>query len=260
MVVGAQTLKRDLAAEEQVADGTTATLFYDGQLVEDRAVDCLLGFTDSDTGTNWGDYVCYAGFVHDRAEANHIRVRLGDEMGGGSNKSVFSPVEAAVFYSLWLVVDLEANRYDVYAEGPGLEGQTLVADDYTFRRTGDPDALDVLILKEGGFGDDPFLIDNIYIDTTGQNLTRPPISVLSAAPDIIGFEHFPEASIELTWTAIDGHLYEIERSTDGETWTALVEQITATGNQGSAELFDENIASPDGRLLLRVCDLGLPPA
>ncbi|MFP4058259.1 MAG: PEP-CTERM sorting domain-containing protein [Candidatus Brocadiia bacterium] len=158
---------RVLGTGQQIADGTVGTLFFQA-LVPQKGTDLSIGMTDDNSGPSWRDYATQVLFLPDE-----IAARDGDGSGGGPTPTIIEPITALAWYDFWMAVDHAANHYDVYAAGPGIVGTELLADDFGFRRTTNPGALDVINLLEGGLGQGPVYFDNFLVDTAGRNLTKP---------------------------------------------------------------------------------------
>ena len=163
-----------LSAAQQVNDGQVGTVFYQ-VYIPAAGRDVGFGLSDIDLDPNWGDY---AGYVMQLGDPLRFDGKDGNGAGSATNVVLLNPVTTAAWYDFWLVFDLDGTTgaetgYDIYASGPGLSGQQNLASGLGFRRTANPDALDRIMLREGGSGSGNVLFDNIYMDQQGQNLANP---------------------------------------------------------------------------------------
>jgi hypothetical protein len=102
----------------------------------------------------------------------------------GANSRIWSP-ELNTYYHTWMVIDLEANLYDLYIQGGAYAEPTLVAEDLAFKNPGPIFAsaltnplTHVFVFSIEGTVDnprgvDPLYLDDLYIDYSGVNLTIP---------------------------------------------------------------------------------------
>ncbi|QNN22944.1 hypothetical protein HED60_11925 [Planctomycetales bacterium ZRK34] len=105
---------------------------------------------------------------------------------GGSFDTVDQAVSADTWYSIWMVADNSAaNTYEVYIQGGAFGSQTqLTAGSgaqsvFAFRNdeTGGADLTNFLFAHGGGT-DNAIVVDNIYVDAAGENLTDPISAVI----------------------------------------------------------------------------------
>ncbi|MCH6258465.1 hypothetical protein MLD52_18030, partial [Puniceicoccaceae bacterium K14] len=92
------------------------------------------------------------------------------------------------YYSIWWVVDHEAQTYDVYVQGgTDYPAQTQVATGAAYRNQTFENLSKFFMLSSAGNttqgvkGRDPFYLDDIYVDPTQENLTGPGDDPVSGA-------------------------------------------------------------------------------
>lgn len=111
---------------------------------------------------------------------------------GGSYEGTGEVFQADVFYSIWIVVDFDpdfGNFYEAYIQGGQWTEQTRLSTAATeglwfFRKNPGPtDTVDYFLVAlsrgnsvQGEKGKDPTFFDNIYLDTSGQNLSSPVVA------------------------------------------------------------------------------------
>jgi hypothetical protein len=104
----------------------------------------------------------------------------------GANARIWAPA-LDTWYHTWMVIDLEANTYDLYIQGGEYAEQTMVAENMLFKdQPAAPGALTNPLTHMFVFaivgnltsprGVDPFYLDDIYIDYSGENLSLPTMS------------------------------------------------------------------------------------
>ena len=98
--------------------------------------------------------------------------------------------------------------------------------------------------------------DDFYV-SPGEDLSEPPHRVLGDGFQITEFYYFPGLSVELSWSAIAGHEYAIDRSEDLATQPFLIPSPRLV-RRPVTELFDDAISTSSGRLYYLVRDLGVP--
>lgn len=173
--VESSTAIRNLSAGERIPDGAVGTLFFQANIPGDNR-DVSLGLSEQDQADGFPQYLSQVLFLDGNntvSNPNFVQVRNGNGAGGGPSPTVIAdPVENSL-YNFWMVMDEPAGLYDLYVQGPGFASQTLIADNFGFRRSFAPGNIDRILLKEGGNGSGNILFDNFYIDTTGINLANP---------------------------------------------------------------------------------------
>ena len=149
-----------------IAGGTTGTMFFRARA--SNPADFVIGSSDVANPGNWPDFEGYLRFA-----GGNIDVR-GDtvpgNVGGFVNVGTYTPAE---WYNVWLVLDHAADTTTVYVN-QGNADATTPAGSGTFRTAGNTvhgDLINMFIRNNDPTNSGS--IDDIYIDTTGANLTNP---------------------------------------------------------------------------------------
>jgi hypothetical protein len=151
-----------------IADGTTGTLFLRAQFVN-TPPNTIFGLSDDSTPTGgFGDFESAARFG-DGSDDFDVR-------DGGAYDDAAS-IDQGTWYNIWFVIDNDTDTTEFYLQSDAdsnFATQTLVSSttDPVDFRNGTNDALtSFLIIADGST--DVALFDDIYIDTTGENLVNP---------------------------------------------------------------------------------------
>ncbi|MDA7934290.1 hypothetical protein N9C66_04095 [Akkermansiaceae bacterium] len=153
----------------QILEGTSGTLFMQ-VLASSGNVDNSFGLSDVPQPSAFGDFeaqgVLFTG--------NSLRAR---DAAAFRDQALFAE---NTWMNVWVVADNASDQVKIYVESPdGLEGQIEITDDggidpFDFRNgTSDRLSSILLITALGGEAGSSILVDNIYVDPTAANLTRP---------------------------------------------------------------------------------------
>jgi hypothetical protein len=165
---------RKALASLAIADGTTGTLFLRFRYV--AAQDYAWGLSDEATPTtSFGSFEVQSG----NAPAINPDAKGDVNFGArdGSTSDLLGKVQIVTnpqWHSVWYVVDSVNNQTSIYIQGGYWPSQTSLSDTgldptFTFRNGAtNANALVTFLARRGGY-----MLDDIYIDTTGQNLTNP---------------------------------------------------------------------------------------
>ena len=167
---------------QRIQNNTIGTLFFRMRRA-DNGVNVSAGLSDRATPTSafFGDYE--AQLNCNTQPPDNLNVR---DAGAFDTVDTF---EGDIWYSVWMVIDNMHDLTTVYMKGGALSEQTLLTGNsdgetaFTFRNTtGDGfntntspvgnDLVTVLFMTTGGQVG-PFYVDDIYIDTDGNNLSSP---------------------------------------------------------------------------------------
>ncbi|MDB4387532.1 hypothetical protein N9Z15_04925 [Akkermansiaceae bacterium] len=151
-----------------IADGTTGTVFFRARATD--FADFVLGTSDvADPTGNWNNYEGYMRFNKvNVGDPNNIDVRDG---GGFANVGTYNADE---WYNVWLVLDHTLDVTTVYIN-QGNGDATTAAGSGAFRATAQNTVHDDLInlFIRGNNAGNAGLVDDIYVDTAGANLSNP---------------------------------------------------------------------------------------
>ncbi len=247
-VAGLQSGAYRALDESAVPDGESGTLF--ARFRFDQTGNANFGFSDVPAPAVYNDFEAQI----NRQNGTVLKAR------DGTGFLDFAPIVDGVdvWYKLWLVADNESDSSRVYVqsdEDPTYAAQTeLSVPDGTMNfRFGTSEALATLMLRSQ---EGTAFWDDFYV-SPGTDLSEPPHRVLGEAFQVTEFYYFLGLSAELTWSAVPGHEYAIDKSGDLTAWTATAETVVATGDSAGVELFDDDISTESGRLYYRVRDLGV---
>lgn len=155
------TAHRAVAA---IDDGETGTVFF--RMRREGSVDTSIGVTDVEAP---------ATFTDSRAYANNQNSDVLNVRDGGAFAPVGTWAEDA-WQCVWLVVDNESDDVAVYSQGGPYEEQTRLPEgaEETFGfRTPVDGALDRLFWINGSNSSGSVYLDDVAIDTAGENLALP---------------------------------------------------------------------------------------
>lgn len=130
---------------------------------------------------------------------NDFESQLNIQNGSTSTLRVRSagfaePVDAFAvdtWYSTWMVINNSTDTYEVYMQGGALGSVTKLDDDdganignsvFGFRNGAATNDLATLLIRNGSSHTADFFVDDIYLDTTGQNLSNPVPEPTCVAP------------------------------------------------------------------------------
>ncbi|MGC9451478.1 MAG: hypothetical protein ACP5I4_08530 [Oceanipulchritudo sp.] len=183
--------------ETPIADGSVATFYHrimvEGPEDENDAdgpfgfFDTSYGFVDVEFDGSWayGDFEAQLGY----SLLTNLwwTIRNADETG---QYAPWTPIwqnvdplnDLNVWYEIWVVIDHGTDTSDVYIKGGQFTEQTLAVENARFRNGGSTSPLKYFVMKshngnedtDAGYrGIDPWYLDDLYIDYTGENLTTP---------------------------------------------------------------------------------------
>ena len=161
-----------------IASGTTATLFMrvrstaDARTVDGVATDLVFGLSDSATPSDWINFEGYAR-LYDADAAAAIGVTM--EVRNGSSDFVnVGTASADAWFNVWMVIDNTAQTTDIYFNTGAVDATDASTQSYMdggFRRGDGNDLVSLFVRNNQGVTTG--YIDDIYIDTTGENLISP---------------------------------------------------------------------------------------
>jgi rhamnogalacturonyl hydrolase YesR len=141
-----------------------------------------IGIEHSFLDVTWG----LSDVVNPTAYADYEVVLRSSQVGkweayDGSGYTVIAPVlqQPKTWYELWLVVRNSEDRFDVYLRGGTQYSEpVLLAQNVQFRNGGSADLVSYFVVINNGTASIPkgtgsLYIDDLYMDSTGVNLTTP---------------------------------------------------------------------------------------
>ncbi len=170
----------------RIAQGSTATLFF--RLAWDSAdVDLSVGMTDV---ANPISDVIFNSFTQFESQLAVTFAPGFDKLGVRDNsglKVLTTDVQPLEWYNVWMVIDNAADTTQVYLQGGAFTDPTLLDSagqtSFLFRNGVDNNDLITFFIATGRNTDNlppnptenigPVYLDDLYIDTTGINLTNP---------------------------------------------------------------------------------------
>ncbi|KON72419.1 hypothetical protein M768_15730 [Cellulosimicrobium cellulans F16] len=161
MVGGTQRAHR---AVPGIADGTTGTVFF--RFMRTGSVDTSFGITDLDAPSD---------YVHSRAYVNNQNndVMLVRDGGAFKPAGVWS---RDTWQCVWIVADNATDKVSVYSQGGPYEEITRLPEgteqQFGFRQ-GVTSALDRFFWINGASSAGRLMLDDVAVDTAGQNLAIP---------------------------------------------------------------------------------------
>lgn len=151
-----------------IADGSTATLFFRARMT---AGGQAFGFGMSDTTSPnpWDSFE--AQLTWDKT-GNPISVRNG----GKDGPHPAAAATADAWYNIWMVIDNDNDTYDVHFQSNDdatYSSKTKVGDDAGFRNDPAENDLESFFMRTNDGTGSVLYIDDIYLDTAGENLANP---------------------------------------------------------------------------------------
>jgi hypothetical protein len=142
---------------------TETTVFFRLYKPAGTSPDCSVGLSNlADPQGDWNDYEAYVVVVSGNLLARN----------GNGNTSILSPMSEAVWYNIWMVINNNANTYDVYVTtgSSNAAAGDRKADNFVFRKStaGALATFKIYGRSTGG----PVWVDDIYI-SGGTDLTIP---------------------------------------------------------------------------------------
>lgn len=150
----------------EIPEGSTATV-YQRFSYDNPEIDVLMGISDLSVVDAYNDYEngirIYYQYNQMEARSGGAYERIGDDL-----------LQLETWYEAWTVIDNAADTYDVYLKGGSNYPElTLLASDIPFRNGTSGSILSYAISYNTDWCEGTFYLDDIYIDSTGINLTRP---------------------------------------------------------------------------------------
>lgn len=159
-----------------IDDSAIATLHY--RLLRDSAVDSGAGATEESFPTTFDAFEPQIGVALSQPDAFYAR-------DGGTFKTMSATFAEDSWYCIWLVVDMADNSSALYVKGGNFADVTQLdaAGQLSFQfRNGTADSLRAFYARTGWDGSGGIFFDDIYVDTTGENLASPVTSCQSSVP------------------------------------------------------------------------------
>jgi autotransporter-associated beta strand protein len=155
---GAETdLANNFATDVSLANGDTATYFFQVMNEGNAAVDTMLGLTSNtarvDEINSWQDFAVMP-YIAGGAGAGSFRV-----FGTGLGDVNLFPMTNGEWYNIWLVVDNAAKTFDIYSS-TGLDDGSLLIADVAFGRV--TDAADLAAFAISGAQPGRVRIDELH--------------------------------------------------------------------------------------------------
>ncbi len=169
------TTTSHLSLGSGIASGTTGTLFFRVRAAGNTAAgtfDWVFGSTSVASPSEWSDFNGYGAMNNSASNgdaANPMAVR------DGTSFDFFGPASADTWYNVWLVLNNDTEQTTMYFNTglgtPATDPSTLSSSG-AFRNTGSDPLINLFVRNNGGAGSIGYL-DDVYLDTTGANLTNP---------------------------------------------------------------------------------------
>jgi hypothetical protein len=208
-------------------DGATGTLFYRLKVATDNSdlstpvLNWSVGMSDVEITGNgaFGDYESQMNQNRDAGNELPEEIRIRD---AGTFVSL-EPLQPAVWYKLWMVIDNQSDTTQVYMQGGQFETQTLLqaadgTSTFTFRNSGGgPVANDLIrfFVRLAGSHAGSLYLDDIWLDATKQNLADPsafqPEPPVDPVDVLLGIAR-SENNVTLSWSAANSENYVLESS------------------------------------------------
>ncbi|MDZ7618742.1 MAG: hypothetical protein U1E05_17190, partial [Patescibacteria group bacterium] len=193
LVLAATNASSNIYTTATIAQGNTGTLFF-RMYIPSLAGDFAVGLTTMAVPT-----------VADH-HADSFRVENGAlrVYHGTGFTTVASGISEGNWYSVWHVVDNQADKWQLYIEGPGFTGQQQLASssttDFNFRGgSGTNDLVNFFIRTNGNHTGQTAYIDDIYLFATATDLSFP--LHLYWAPETGGTGNW--STTDATWSTSD---------------------------------------------------------
>lgn len=149
-----------------IPDGSVATV-YQRFAYSNPEIDVVFGISDVPVVDNYGDYEngLRIYFDHNQMEAR----------AGGKYTSIGKDLlQLETWYEAWTVIDNAADTYDVYLRGgSNYPQQVLLQSDIPFRNGTSSEIRSYAISYNTQYCEGSFYLDDLFVDTSGANLSRP---------------------------------------------------------------------------------------
>ncbi len=169
---GAETdLKNNFASDFSLADGATATYFFQF-MAEADSYDCMFGLAESTASVDefnaWADYSVMPFIAGGQFKAH----------GENTGDMAIGSINTGQWYNVWLVVDNNAKQFDVYWS-TGTTNSTLALSGLTFGRVTAPLNLEAFAFSQN-MGSTVH-VDNLY-RTPGVDTSFPSTNIVIDPP------------------------------------------------------------------------------
>ena len=147
----------------EIANGTTATLFFRARIEGATDPDFGMGMSDFAAPSSWSAYEAQLTWQND-----------GSSVGVRNGSSATTTDDA--WYLIWMVIDNTNDEYDVYLQSDddsNFSSQTKIGSTAAFRNGSANNDLVSFFLNTNAGNTAPAYIDDIYLDTTGESLKNP---------------------------------------------------------------------------------------
>ncbi len=185
---------RGLAGVTISDSDTETTVFYRIFKPAGTSPDCSIGLSNlAAPQGDWNDFEAYVVVVSGNLLARN----------GSGNQTIVSLMAEATWYNIWLVINNNANTYDVYVTTGSADAASgdRVANDFVFRKS---TADDLVAFKVYGRSDGPVRVDDIYI-SGGLDLTIPvsstPAPVIVTDPSDAAANETQQVVLETVFTS-----------------------------------------------------------
>lgn len=183
-----------------LANGTSGTLYLRLRVATDNAdltspvINWSAGLSDVALTSGNGEFADFEAQLNQNRDAGNDLPETMRTRDAGAFTRVMT-LQAGVWYSIWMVIDNAADRYEVFAQGGEHATQTQLADptgktQFTFRNSGGGVVANDLVrffirLTSTHLGS--VYLDDLWLDPSGRNLTNPsgnvvPPKFVSLAP------------------------------------------------------------------------------
>ena len=130
-------------------------------------IDVVFGLTDRPAVVDWGDYETglriYFALNQLEARRGSRYESIGDDL-----------LQLDTWYEVWTVIDNDADTYAVYIRGgSNYPKRVLLADGIAFRNGTASSLTGFALSYNARYCEGSFFFDDLYVDPTGVNLTRP---------------------------------------------------------------------------------------
>ncbi len=160
---------------ESIANSSTAATLYFRMFVSTATRNAVGGLAEAISPTAYSNYAAVARLMGDNLDVYNGNTTGGGATTNGAYQPVDTSAQSGVWYDIWMVVNNAADTYQVwYSEdgGPQTLGTYAGGDTFTFRQGGADPVARFMAATSSPAGTVSYF-DDIYLDTSGQNLTLP---------------------------------------------------------------------------------------